>query len=127
MGKSREQWDEYWLYEINRQQSADEDLQSRLCLAMAGVESGGDLQTRIVELAQWRPQTLFCTAHSTRGIDVWYDCVFCLDESHDWARRHNFTQCVSPYIQREGTDKGEWVRAHAGRWVNKAARRESVS
>ena len=53
---------------------------------------------------------LFCTKHGGSSIDVWYDCEGCLGESDEWAVAHGFDQCVSPYIKREGTDNGQWVR-----------------
>ena len=59
---------------------------------------------------------LFCFEHGGSSIDVWYDCQSCEKEAFEWADKHGYTQCVSPYIQRSGTDNGAWVTANAGRW-----------
>ena len=131
-GGCTEQLLDYWNWRVEAEERAFvasyEEAQSRLRLAMTTRDvTGANLQARVVSLALARSQTLFCTAHSTRDIDVWYDCGFCLDESEDWARRHGFTQCVSPYIKRAGTDEGEWVRAHAGRWVTQSTPAEPPS
>ena len=58
---------------------------------------------------------MWCTKHGRR-IDVWYDCRGCLRESDIWARANGYLQCVSPHIEREGTDNGLWVTAHEERW-----------
>ena len=50
-------------------------------------------------------------------IDVWYDCEGCMHEAVEWASDHGFSQCVSPDIKREGTDKGLWATAHHKRWT----------
>ena len=57
-----------------------------------------------------------CLLHDTSSLDVWYDCPGCLEESQLWAHENGFEQCVSPYIQREGTDNGKWVRENLSRW-----------
>ena len=57
-----------------------------------------------------------CRQHEYGPIDVWYDCAQCLQESQDWARTNGFEYCVSPYIQREGTDNGRWVTENQDRW-----------
>ena len=59
---------------------------------------------------------LFCLEHGGRPIDVWYDCEHCLEEAAEWATAKGFTQCVSPYITREGSDNGEWVKSKQARW-----------
>ena len=122
MGGSKTQLLDYWNHRVEEEraisQASYEEAQSRLRLAMTGRDvTGADMRARIVALSLRQPQGLVCTAHGTRDIDVWYDCIFCLDEAEIWARRHGFTQCVSPDIKREGTDGGEWVQANAGRWI----------
>ena len=59
---------------------------------------------------------LFCTKHGGPPIDIWYDCDDCGAEAFEWAQQHGFEYCVSPYIQREGTDNGAWVTQHKDRW-----------
>ena len=67
-------------------------------------------------------ESLVCREHGTKNLDVWYDCEKCLEESHAWARRFGYDQCVSPHITRAGTDGGRWVAALSGRWVTRQAR-----
>ena len=62
-----------------------------------------------------RKKKMRCLLHDT-SIDVWYDCQPCLAESQLWAHANGFEQCVSPYIRREGTDNGQWVRENLSRW-----------
>ena len=57
-----------------------------------------------------------CRQHEYGPIDVWYDCAQCLQESQDWARTNGFEYCVSPYVQRHGTDNGRWVTENQDRW-----------
>jgi len=52
----------------------------------------------------------------SRKIDVWYDCQGCCDDASTWSDLNGFTQCVSSYITRAGTDNGKWVKLNSERW-----------
>ena len=60
---------------------------------------------------------MWCTKHE-RVIDTWYDCERCLRDSQKWAVGNGYEACVSPHIEREGTDNGLWVTNHADTWVD---------
>ena len=58
---------------------------------------------------------LTCVKHGIK-IDVWYDCQGCCEDASTWSDLNGFTQCVSPYITRAGTDNGKWVKLNSERW-----------
>ena len=65
------------------------------------------------------PEELSCRKHAHGPIDVWYDCPACLKEPNQWADKCGFDYCVSPSIERRGTDCGYWVLRNQGRWGEK--------
>ncbi len=64
-------------------------------------------------------EELWCREHGYGPIDVWYDCASCLAESQNWADKCGFQYCVSPSLERKGTDCGCWVLRNQDRWVKK--------